>query len=125
VLVLCSRRSDATSYVRESKDDGTTFGAAHNLPRKLEGTQLVALNHRWLVAGDVAGESRRVVLSSPDSGTTWDPVISQSVAPSTPASAGYLDNSNSTTVWWLGPDPRVVWKSSDSGDTWSSATFRS
>ena len=124
VLVLCSRRTDGTSYVRESKDDGTTFGKPIALPRPLRATQLVALNHRWLVAGDVAGKHERVVMSSPDSGTTWDQVVSQD-APGSTESTGYLDNSNSKTVWWLGPDPRVVWKSTDSGDTWSSATFRS
>jgi photosystem II stability/assembly factor-like uncharacterized protein len=123
VVVACARR-DGGSYVRVSDDDGTRFGPARDLPKGLEATQLAApARGGWLVAGDVPDEHARVVVASHDDGTTWDRVATER-APSGVTATGFLDNSNATTVWWIGSDPHYVWRTDDAGDHWTAGRFR-
>jgi len=116
MLVLCAHRAGG-SFVRVSDDNGATFGSPLDLPRELDATQVSApAGGGWLVAGG------RAVLSSTDRGRTWKRVaVEEGLDEQAP---GFLDNSNATTVWWVGADPRYVWRSTDAGATWSVARFR-
>jgi photosystem II stability/assembly factor-like uncharacterized protein len=121
VVVLCTRRAGG-SYVRLSPDDGVHFGAVRDLPKGVSGTQVAAPAYGvWLVAGDVP--EGRAVLASKDEGGSWKRVATEAT-PSGVTATGYLDNSNGSTVWWVGADPRFVWRSDDGGSTWRAARFR-
>jgi photosystem II stability/assembly factor-like uncharacterized protein len=120
VLVLCTRRAGG-SYVRMSSDNGRTFGPVRGLPDGATATQVAApARGGWLVAADVPAEGTRIVLSSKDDGVTWQRVATESGT----TAEGYLDNSNGRTVWWVGGDPRFVWRSDDAGQSWTAARFR-
>jgi hypothetical protein len=122
VLALCTRRAGG-SYLRLSVDDGTRFGPARELPAGLTASQVAApAAGGWLVAGDVADADARVVVRSRDEGLTWERSASETAPPGR-AATGYLDNSDSRTVWWVGADPRSVWRSDDGGAHWTVARF--
>jgi len=124
VVVACTRRAGG-SYVRMSSDNGLHFGPAADLPEGLDASQVAtpAFHGTWLVAGDVASESARVVVMSEDRGKTWQRVATEPT-PAGVAATGYLDNSNAKTVWWIGADPRYVWRTDDAGKDWTAARFR-
>jgi photosystem II stability/assembly factor-like uncharacterized protein len=122
VVALCTRRT-GESYVRLSTDDGTRFGPVRALPAGVSALQVAApAAGGWLVAGNLPEERARVVLRSDDQGTRWRRVATEPAGPA--AAAGYLDNSNGRTVWWIGADPRSVWRSDDGGAHWTAARFR-
>jgi hypothetical protein len=121
VIALCTHRSGG-SYVRVSPDNGVHFGPVHELPQQITGTQVAApAAGGWLVAGDVEGA--RAVVVSTDDGTSWHQVAREP-NPDGAVAAGYLDNSNAKTVWWVGSDPRYVWRSDNGGADWTAARFR-
>jgi photosystem II stability/assembly factor-like uncharacterized protein len=123
VVALCTRRAGG-SYVRVSEDNGTRFGPPRDLPKGLRATQVAApAGGGWLVAGDLATEHSRVVVTSEDQGATWERVATEA-APAGLAASGYLDNSNAKTLWWIGADPRYVWRTDDGGSHWTAARFR-
>ena len=123
VVVLCTRRAGG-SYVRLSEDGGVRFGPPRDLPKGLDATQVAApAAGGWLVAGDVPDEQARAVVASSDGGGSWQRVATEQVPTGTTAS-GYLDNSNGKTVWWIGGDPRFVWRSDNAGKDWTAARFR-
>jgi photosystem II stability/assembly factor-like uncharacterized protein len=123
VVALCSHRAGG-SYVRVSEDNGTHFGPPRNLPKGLSATQVAApAEGGWLVAADVAQERARVIVASKDQGTTWKRTATEQSPPGA-AGGGYLDNSNAKTVWWVGADPRYVWRTDDAGAHWTAARFR-
>ncbi|MCU1599865.1 MAG: hypothetical protein JWO22_574 [Frankiales bacterium] len=124
VVAACTHRTGG-SYVRVSKDDGTLFGPALDLPKGLDALQVAAPSSggSWLVSGDVASERARVVVRSEDHGRTWTRVATEPT-PDGVRATGYLDNSNARTVWWIGADPRFVWRTDDAGKTWTAARFR-
>ncbi|MFN2538344.1 MAG: sialidase family protein [Mycobacteriales bacterium] len=123
VVVLCSHRAGG-SYVRLSEDNGIRFGPPRELPKGFDGTQVAApAAGGWLVAGDVPDEAARVVVASSDGGIAWQRVATEQ-APAGMTASGYLDNSNGKTVWWIGGDPRFVWRSDDGGKDWTAAKFR-
>ena len=120
VLVLCTHRAGG-SYVRLSEDNGSTFGPERDLPEGATAVQVSApALGGWLVAADVPAEQARVVLASNDAGASWQRVATESGS----RAVGYLDNSNGRTVWWVGGDPRFVWRSDDAGQQWTAARFR-
>ena len=122
VLALCTHRAGG-SFLRLSGDDGLTFGSPVALPRELDATQVSApAGGGWLVAGAVADERVRTVVSSEDAGATWRRVATEPV-PKGAQATGYLDNSNARTVWWIGADPRYVWRTDDGGEHWTVARF--
>ncbi len=123
VVVTCQHRAGG-SYVRLSKDNGVRFGSPVDLPTGLDALQVAApAGGGWLVAGDVPSERARVVVRSDDEGRTWSRVATEPT-PSGVRATGFLDNSNATTVWWIGADPRFVWRTDDAGKTWSAGRFR-
>jgi hypothetical protein len=123
VVALCTHRAGG-SYLRVSEDDGTRFGPVRALPEGLSATQVAApARGGWLVAGDVAKERARVVVTSTDQGGAWQRAATEPV-PAGGTASGYLDNSNGRTVWWIGADPRYVWRTDDAGAHWTAARFR-
>ena len=122
MLALCTHRSGG-SFLRMSTDGGTTFGSPVDLPEGLDAAQVSApAKGGWIVAGTVAEKRTRVVVTSHDEGATWDQVASEEL-PTGVALPGYLDNSNGRTVWWIGGDPRFVWRTDDGGEHWTVARF--
>lgn len=123
MLALCTRRAGG-SFLRASRDNGRTFGDPVDLPQGLDATQVSApAGGGWLVAGTVPAERSGAVVTSRDQGRTWKRVATEEL-PAGVQAAGYLDNSNATTVWWIGADPRFVWRTDDGGDSWTVARFR-
>lgn len=133
LTVLCryrvARPAGGDTFVRVSTDDGATFGPARTVPAPYSAELLATVRGALVVSAKYASTNKSALVNgdflvrSTDGGSHWARVALQAPAGS-PYGSRFLAFTTDTVGTWVGPDPRVLWRTTDAGATWTSAPVR-
>jgi photosystem II stability/assembly factor-like uncharacterized protein len=126
VAVLCRHRMatphGGDTFVRVSTDGGVTFSPARPVPAPDSSGLLTATRAALVVTATREGSTAERLLRSTDGGRTWKAVQTQ--VGTSPNGSAFLGFTTDQVGTWVGPDPRVVWRTDDGGATWTARAVR-